>query len=143
MCLKKGCYLFKHTKKECDKSKNWFKEQFGQQFNKKTAQYIDNFKKTEFNLNNNLDDKGLDEIKALLINVLSPPSIVFNNKNSETFFTLLGFIETAGKRATNFANRLFSHFFTTICNVLPNYINSANTACKIINSNPFAYIVTN
>ena len=43
--------------------------------------------------------------------------------------------------ATNLANRLFSHPFITIVNVLPNHINFAYVNCEIINRNLFAYII--
>lgn len=36
-------------------------------------------------------------METLVIDVLSPPFIVFSDKNSETFFTLLGLIEKAKK----------------------------------------------
>ena len=42
---------------------------------------------------NNLDDQNLEEMKALVIDALSPPSISFDDENSETFFTLLGLEE--------------------------------------------------
>ncbi len=37
VCLKEGCWSFKHIKKERDKSRNRFKERFGQQFDRKAA----------------------------------------------------------------------------------------------------------
>lgn len=70
-------------------------------------------------------------------------STVLNNENYKAFFTLLGFIEKAEKMAINLADRLFSHSFITIGNVLPNHINFAYAAYDIINLNFFAYIATN
>lgn len=142
MCLKKRCWLSKHTKEESKNSRNRFKKRFGQQFNRKPTKYIANFEKIEFSLVNNLDNKYLDEIKLLIIDVLSPLSRVLNSKNSKTFFILLGLIEKAEEMATNLTNRSFSHFFITIGNVSPNHINSANTTCDIINTNLFAYITS-
>ena len=81
-------------------------------------------------------------MEALLIDVPSPPSTVLNNENSEAFFTSLGLVEKAEEMATNLADRSFSHSLTTIGNVSPNHINSANAACEIIDTNPFAYIAT-
>ena len=143
MCLKEGCWLSKHTKEERDKSKNQFKERFSQRFNRKAAQYIANFERTEFSPDNNLDDKGLDEMKALLIDVPSLPSTILNGENFEAFFTLLGLVEKAEEIATNLANRSFSHSLIIIGNVLPNHISSANAACDTINTDPFAYIAIN
>lgn len=80
----------------------------------------------ELNLNNDLDNKYLDEIKVLLIDVLLLLFIVFNNKNFKAFFILSGIIEKAKEIAINFADRLFSYFFITFGNILPNYINFAN-----------------
>lgn len=80
--------------------------------------YIANFEETKFSLDNNLDNKSLNRIKILLINILPPIFIVFNNKISKAFFNLLGLIEKAEKIAINFANRLFNHSFITISNVL-------------------------
>lgn len=69
MCLKKGCWSSKHTKEERNKSKNRFKERFGERFDRKAAQYIADFKRIEFSLDNDLDDEGLNKIEALVINV--------------------------------------------------------------------------
>lgn len=82
-------------------------------------------------------------METLLIDILSPPFTVFNNENFEVFFTLLGLVKKAEEIATNLANRLFSYSFITIGNISSNYINSANTACDIINTNLFAYIAPN
>lgn len=82
----------------------------------------------------------MDEIEALLIDVLSTPFTVFNNKNSKALFTLLGLVEKAEKIAINLANRSFSHFLITIGNVFYNHINSTNVAYDTINKNLFAYI---
>lgn len=48
-------------------------------------------------MDNNLDYKNLDKIKELIIDILSPPLIVFNNKIFEIFFTLLNFVKKAKK----------------------------------------------
>lgn len=45
--------------------------------------------------------------------------------------------------ATNFTNRSFTHFFITIGNVLPNYINSTKATYEIFNTNLFAYVAIN
>ena len=82
-------------------------------------------------------------MEALIIDIPSPPFTVLNNETFEVFFTLLGLVEKAEKMATNLANRSFSHFFITIGNISPNYINSANAACDTIDINLFAYIATN
>ncbi len=142
MCLKKKCWSSKHTKEERDESKNRFKERFGQQSDRKAAQYIANFEGVEFSPDNDLDDEGLDEMEALVTNVLSPPSIVPNNKNSKAFFTSLGLVEKAEEMATNLADRSFSHSFITIGNVSPNHISLANAACDMSDTNLFAYIAT-
>lgn len=142
MCLKKRCQLSKHTKEEYDKLRNQFKKRIDQRFDRKAAQYIANFEETEFSLDDDLDNESLDEIKALLVDILLPPSIILNNENFEVFFTLLNLVEKAEEMAINLANRSFSHFFITISNVSPNHINSANTAYNIIDINPFAYIAT-
>lgn len=65
--------------------------QFDHQFDKKAAQYINTFKKIGFITNNNLDNKSLDEMQVILIDVLSLPSTVPHNENFEVFFTLLDF----------------------------------------------------
>lgn len=70
-------------------------------------------------------------------------SIVLNNKNSKAFFTLLSLIKKASEMIINLANRLFSHFFITIGNISPNYINSVNTTYNIIDTNLFTYITIN
>lgn len=142
VCLKKECWSSKHTKEEHDKSRNRFKERFGQQFNRKAAQYIANFEGIEFSLDNDLSDENLDEIQVLVIDIPSLPSTNFNDENFETFFTLLGFVEKAKEMAINFTNRLFSHSLITISNALPNHINSTNTACDMSDTNLFAYIAT-
>lgn len=46
--------------------------------------------------------------------------IVFNNKNLEVFFTLLGLVEKAEKMITNLNDKLFSYSFITIGNILFN-----------------------
>ena len=97
----------------------------------------------EFSLDNDLDYKDLDEIKALIIDVPSPPSTFLNVETSKVFFTLLDVMKKAEKMATKLADRSFSPFFITISNVLSNYINSANAACDTIDTNLFAYIATN
>lgn len=43
----------------------------------------------------------------------------------------------------NFTNKLFSHFFITISNILPNHIYSINIAYNIIDINLFSYITIN
>lgn len=143
MYLKEGCWSFKHIKKERNKSKNRFKEQFDQQFDRKAVQYIADFEKTEFSPDNDLDNESIDEIKALLIDIPLLPSIVLNNENSKSFFTLLSLVEKAKKIAINLADRSFSHFLIIISKVSPNHINSANAACDIINTDLFAYFATN
>ena len=142
MCLKKGFWSSKHTKEERDKSRNRFKERFGQQFDKKAAQYIANFEGMEFSPDNNLDDENLYEMEVLIIDVPSPPSTVLNDETFKAFFTLLGLVQKAKEMTTNLADRSFSHSLITIGNVLHNYINSANAACDTIDTNPFAYIAT-
>lgn len=81
-------------------------------------------------------------MKTLLIDVPSPPLIVPNNKNSKIFFMLLSFVKQAKKMATIFANRLFNYFLIIIDNILPNHINFANATCNTIQTNLFAYIIT-
>lgn len=140
MCFKKGCWSSKHTKKEHNKSRNWFKGRFGQQFDRKATQYIANFEGTEISPDNNLDNESLDEMKALLIDIPSPSSTVLHNENSEAFFTSFSLVEKVEKMAFNLIDRLFSHSLITIGNVLPNHINFANIACDTIDINFFAYI---
>lgn len=70
-------------------------KRFNQHFNKKTAKYIINFKGIKLNLDNNLNNKNLNKIKTLIIDFLSTPSAVFNNKKSEIYFILLGFMKKA------------------------------------------------
>lgn len=82
-------------------------------------------------------------MKIPFIDILSLPSIVFYNENSETFFTLLSFVKKAKEITTNFANRSFSYFFITIGNISSNYINFTNTTYNIINTNLFTYIIIN
>lgn len=91
----------------------------------------------ESGLDNDLDNKDLDEIEVLIIDILSPPSTILNNENSEAFFTLLSLVKKAEKMAAALANRLFSHFLFTIDKVFP------NATCNIIDSGLFAYIITN
>lgn len=97
----------------------------------------------EFSPDNNLDDEGLDEMEALIIDVPSPPSTVLNDENSEAFFTSLGLVQKAEEMATNLADRSFSHSLITIGNVLTNNISPANASCNMPDTNPFAYIATN
>lgn len=96
----------------------------------------------KFSLNNDLDNKSLDKMKALIIDVLLLLSTVLNNENSKTFFKLLNLMEKAEEIATNLADRSFSHFFIIISNILPNYIRSDNIVCDISDANPFTYITT-
>lgn len=95
----------------------------------------------KFSADNNLDDKDLDKIKILVIDILSPPSAVLNNKNLKAFFTLLSFVEKIEEMIINFTNRSFTHSFIIIDNVSPNHISLANAACNISNTNLFIYIV--
>ena len=81
------------------------------------AQYIANFEGMKFNPDNNIDDKDLNEMEALIIDILLSPCTLLNNETSKTFFTLLGLVEKAEKMATNLADRLFSHCLITIGNV--------------------------
>lgn len=97
------------------------------------------FKKIVFSLDNNLDDKDLNKIKVLIINVLLTPFIAFNIKNSKIFFFLLGFIEKAKEMTTNLANRLFNYIFILICNILSCNISLINTSCNIIDLNLYCY----
>lgn len=127
--------MSRHTKEERNKSKNQFTERLGQRFDKKAAQYIANFEGMESGSDNDLEDENLDEIEVLIINILSPPSATLNDKNSETFFTLLGFVKKAEEMTTNLANRSFNHFLFTIGNVLPNYMNSVYAAYDLIDTN--------
>lgn len=90
-----------------------------------------------------MDNENFNEIKILIIDILSSPSATFDNENSETFFTSLGFVEKAEKMAINLANKSFSHFLFTIGNVLPNYMNSAYAICDSIDTNLFTYIAIN
>ena len=53
-------------------------------------------------------------MEALLIDILLPLS---NKKIFKVFFILLDFIKKAEKITTNFANKLFNHFFIIISNV--------------------------
>lgn len=84
-------------------------------------------------MDNNLDYKDLDKIKKLIIDILSPPLVAFNNKIFEIFFTLLSFIKKAKKMTTNVTNKLSGYFFFIIGNILLNYINFANISSEIIN----------
>lgn len=101
------------------------------------------FEGIEFSPDNNLDDKGLDEIEVLVIDILSLPFTISNNEDSDTFYISLGLIEKAKEMATNLTNRSFSHFLMTISNILLNHISSANVACDIFDTNIFDYIATN
>lgn len=85
----------------------------------------------------------MDEIKALLIGVLSLSSTIFHKTDFKAFFILLGLKKKVENMVTNLANRLFSYFLIIICNVLPNYTYSANATFRIINRNLFTYITTN
>lgn len=96
-----------------------------------------------FNCNDNVDDKSLNKIEALIIDIPLLLLTIFYNKNSKAFFTLLGFVEKAKEIVTNLANRLFYHCVITIENILLNHINSANVNCDIFNNNLFAYITIN
>lgn len=49
------------------------------------------------NLNNNLNYKNLNKIKALIINISLLLSAVFNNKKFNIFFTWLNFMKKAKK----------------------------------------------
>lgn len=143
ICHKKGCWSSRHCRKECDESNNRFKEQLGQQFDRKViAQYITNFEETESSQDYNLNDENLEEIEALVVDVSSSLSILFDDENSETFFASLGLEEKAQKMATTLADKSFSHSLSTIGNILPNLMNFVNATCKTIDSDLFPYIVT-
>lgn len=77
-----------HIRKECDESRNQFKEQLVQCFDKDATQYIANFEGMKSNLDNNLDNEELNKMEALIIDVFSPLSASLNNENSKVFFTL-------------------------------------------------------
>lgn len=51
----------------------------------------------KLNLNNNLNYKNLNKIKALIVNISLSLSVVFNNKKFDIFFTLLNFMKKAKK----------------------------------------------
>lgn len=87
-------------------------------------------------LDNNLDNGDLDKIEALIIDIPSPPSAAFNNKNFKAFFTLFGLVEKKEEMATALINRLFNYSLFTIGKVSP------NDTYNIIDSDRFAYIVT-
>lgn len=89
-------------------------------------------KKIWFSPNNNIDNKDLNKMKVLIINIQLPLFIVFNIKNSKFIFSLLGFIEKAKKIITNFTNRLFNHIFIIIGNILFCNITLINTNCNNI-----------
>lgn len=144
MCtLKKNVNHLNILKKSVTNQKIDLKRDLANNLIEKLLGILRILKKIEFSADNNFDDKNLDEMEALLIDVPAPPSIVLNNKNSKVFFILLGFVEKAEKMAIKLANRLFSHFYITIENVSPNGINSANAACGTIDTNLFAYIAIN
>lgn len=130
----------KYTKEKRDKSKNRFKVQFGQRFDGKVAQYIPDFKETEFGKDNDLDDECLDDIKALQIDFPSTPFRVYNKKTFDAFFTSIGLVQKAEEMAINLANKSFRHSFITIGNILSNHIIFANAAYEIINTNLFPHI---
>lgn len=97
----------------------------------------------KFNLDNNLDNENLNEIEALIIDVLSSLSVALNNKNSKAFFTSLGFVEKVEKMANNLAKRLFSYSLLTISNVSPHHTNSSHAIYNKIDINLFTYIASN
>lgn len=97
----------------------------------------------KLNLDNNLDNKDLNKIKALIINILLLFLVAFNNNNSKIFFTLLDFIKKVEKMATNLTNKLFSNFLFTISNILSNYINFIYAAYNILNILLFILLLTN
>lgn len=82
-------------------------------------------------------------MEILLIDILSMPSIVLYNKNSEAFFIFLSLVKKSEEMVINLPNKLFSHLFITNGKFSPNNNSSANTACEIIDTNFFAYIATN
>lgn len=90
----------------------------------------------EWDSNNNLEDRDLNEIKAVTIDVPSSLLLTLNDENFKVFFILLKLIEKDGEMATALADRLFTHFVFTIGKILSKGI--SNT----IDLDLFAYIIT-
>lgn len=103
-----------YIREEHNELKSWFKEWFGQHFDKKIIQYIANFEKIKFSLNNNQDNDNLNKIEILTIDILLSPSTAFNDENSKVFFNLFRLIKKAEKMATYFANQSFNYFSISI-----------------------------
>lgn len=82
-------------------------------------------------------------MRILIINILSLSFTPLNDENSEDFFILLSLIKKLEDIATTFANRLFSDSFLIIVNILSNHINPAKAIRDTIDSNLFAYIISN
>lgn len=61
-----------------------------------------------------MDNRDLDKMETLIIDVLLLLSATLNNENSKTFFNLLGLMKKAEKIATTFTNRSFSYFLFNI-----------------------------
>ena len=54
---------------------------------------ITNFKKLEFNQNSDLDNKDLNKIKILIIDILLLLFSILNDKKFKVFFNLFGLIK--------------------------------------------------
>lgn len=70
VCNKKSHWLSRHTRKKCEDSKNKFKELFSQGFDKWASQYIIEYKKIDYKIDNDIEkiDKTV-ETKVLMIDI--------------------------------------------------------------------------
>lgn len=88
----------------------------------------------ESDSDNDLNNRNLNEIKALVINFPLSLSATLNNENFEAFFNSLGFVKKIDKMAIIFTNKSFSYFLSIISKIFP------NATCNTIDLNFFAYI---
>lgn len=75
---KERCWLSRYTNEKCDDLKNQFKKKLCQHFDKKSAYYIANFNSMKSNPDNNLNNKDLNKMKALIIDIQLLPLATFN-----------------------------------------------------------------
>lgn len=89
-----------------------------------------------------MNNKNLDKIEILIIDIFLLLFIALKNKNFISFFILLGFIKKVKKIIINFINKLLSYFLFIIDNILFNNIKFANINYNIIKTSLFIYIIT-
>lgn len=110
---KKKCWSSKYARKKREDLKNKFKERFFWEFDKQTSQYIAEYKKVDYERDNNT--KSIDDTaEALMIDIRFSSFFLLNqdNVNTDTFITSFEIIYLIKTITTNLTYYFFEHAIT-------------------------------